>query len=135
MDCIFCKIAAGQLPAKIIYQDDNYLAFLDIAPVSRGHSLVIPKKHVADFSSLSDEAAGALAATVHKIALRLVSALGAGGYNLGLNNGQSAGQIVAHVHWHIIPRFGSDDLHLWTADPEEIQRLEDTYNELKSKIR
>src|SRR3989344_2330206 len=126
MDCIFCKIVDGQIPAKIIYQDNDYLAFLDISPVSQGHSLVIPKKHTVDFSSLTGAEAGALATTVLKVAKGIAQALGAAAYNLGLNNGQSAGQIVPHVHWHIIPRYPGDDLHLWPADAAESQRLDET---------
>lgn len=135
MNCIFCKIINKEIPAKVIYEDNNFLVFLDISPVSKGHALVVPKKHAADFSSLPDKEAGKFARLVHNIAPQLVSTLGADGYNLGLNNGPAAGQIIGHVHWHIIPRYVGDDLHLWGANSEAKELLEETFNKLQGKIK
>ena len=134
MDCLFCKIINKEIPAKIIYEDDNYLSFLDINPNTKGHTLVIPKKHTDTFNNLSDQEAGDLALKVHYIAQRLIKLLNTEHYNLGLNNGSNAGQIVNHVHWHIIPRYENDGLKHWGAKKEEIDILEETFNKLKGKI-
>jgi len=134
MNCLFCQIIKKEIPAHIIYEDDNYLSFLDINPNTKGHVLVIPKKHTPDFNSLTDEEAGSLAFQVHYIASRLSKALNTKNYNLGLNNGSQAGQIVNHVHWHIIPRYKDDGLKHWTSNKEERELLAETLKILKGKI-
>ena len=134
MNCLFCQIIKKEIPAHIIYEDDNYLSFLDINPNNKGHALVIPKKHTSDFNSLTDEEAGSLASQVHYIASRLSKALNTKDYNLGLNNGSQAGQIVNHVHWHIIPRYKDDGLKHWTSNKEERESLVETLKILKGKI-
>ena len=134
MDCLFCKIINKEIPSKVIYEDDNYLSFLDINPNTKGHILVIPKKHVKNFTELTEEQATELIKIVKKIAPKLVSILGVEDYNLALNNGSVAGQIIDHVHWHIIPRYKDDGLKHWGSNQEEIDRLEETFNKLKDKI-
>ena len=134
MNCLFCQIIKKEIPAHIIYEDNNYLSFLDINPNNKGHALVIPKKHTLDFNSLTDEEAGSLAFQVHYIASRLSKALNTKDYNLGLNNGSQAGQIVNHVHWHIIPRYKDDGLKHWTSNKEERESLAETLKILKGKI-
>ncbi|PIR06439.1 MAG: hypothetical protein COV55_04095 [Candidatus Komeilibacteria bacterium CG11_big_fil_rev_8_21_14_0_20_36_20] len=135
MDCLFCKIAHEKIAAQVVYEDDNHLAFLDINPVTKGHTLVIPKKHADNFSQLSNQEAKELAGKVHQIARPLVQALGAEGYNLGMNNGPVAGQIIDHVHWHIIPRYGNDNLHLWQRSDYEADLLDQTFEKLQGKIK
>jgi len=134
MDCLFCKIINKEIPSKVIYEDDNYLSFLDINPNTKGHALVVPKKHTESFNDLNDEEAGELASKVHYIAKRLVKELNTEDYNLGLNNGSIAGQIIDHVHWHIIPRYKDDGLKHWGSNQEEVDRLEETFNKLKDKV-
>lgn len=134
MDCLFCKIINKEIPANIIYEDDNYLSFLDINPNTKGHCLVIPKKHTESFNKLSDKEAGELASKVHYIANKLIKELNIKDYNLGLNNGSIAGQIINHVHWHIIPRYKNDGLKHWKSNKEEVDKLEETFNKLKDKI-
>ena len=107
-ECIFCKIIAGDIPCNRIYEDDAVLAFLDIHPVSDGHCLVIPKKHFAKLHECPAEVFEALGNCVGKIANAVVKAVGAEGYNALCNNGRAAGQLVDHVHFHVIPR-NSDD--------------------------
>lgn len=122
--CIFCKIAAKQLPSDIIYEDEDLVAFLDIRPISRGHTLVVPKAHVERYGDLSDAAASELARVLKVLAPRIMRAVGAQGFNLGLNNGSVAGQIISHVHWHIIPRYERDGLVHWpnrSADAGELR--------------
>ena len=107
-DCIFCKIVSGAIPCFKIYEDDLVLAFLDIGPVSDGHTLVIPKEHFADFDSCPGEVIGSVTTRIGVIAQAIVSAMGSDGYNVLCNNGRSAGQLVDHVHFHIIPRRTGD---------------------------
>lgn len=134
MDCIFCKIISGQIPAQIIAQNENYILLLDRQPNSQGHSLVIPKKHFDNFTALTDDQAADFARQVHSWAPQIVSILGASAYNLGLNNGAGAGQIVGHVHWHIIPRFEGDGLKAWEHNEFEASKLDETFALLKGKI-
>jgi histidine triad (HIT) family protein len=109
-DCVFCKIVAGDLPSSQLYEDDLVLSFLDIAPLAPGHSLVIPKNHYELYPEVPADEAAALAAAMLKIAPAVVASQGAEGFNLLLCNGAPAGQVVPHVHFHIIPRKTGDDL-------------------------
>ncbi len=104
MPCLFCKIIAKEIPAEIVFENDQVLAFLDIGPVSEGHTLVVPKRHAENLSSGSEEDAQSLIFAVHDLAPRILQAVGADGYNLGMNHGESAGQEVMHTHMHIMPR-------------------------------
>jgi histidine triad (HIT) family protein len=104
MQCLFCSIVSGEIPCQNVYEDENTFAFLDIGPVSEGHTLVVPKIHAADLASGSLEVAQQLMATVYRIAPAILKAVGADGYNLGMNHGESAGQDVFHTHLHIMPR-------------------------------
>ena len=108
-NCIFCKIVSGDIPAKIVYEDDFTIAFLDISPCAEGHTVVIPKKHFELFTDMDDEDAGNLFASVNKVANAVEKALNTDGSNIGLNNGKAAGQEVPHVHVHIIPRKEGDN--------------------------
>jgi histidine triad (HIT) family protein len=106
--CLFCQIARGERPSHIIYEGDGAVAFLDIFPCTPGHTLVIPRAHYATLSEMPPEEAGKLFRVAAMVAVRVQSALGAAGFNLGLNNGKAAGQEVFHVHVHIIPRYPHD---------------------------
>lgn len=106
--CIFCKIVAGEIPATKVYEDESVLAFLDIAPLSEGHTLLIPKEHAARLDDLSPEACSVLAATLPALGRAVSKAAEAQGYNVLNNNGPAAGQLVEHVHFHIIPRRTDD---------------------------
>lgn len=109
-DCVFCSIVAGELPSSKLYEDDLVLSFLDIAPLAPGHSLVIPKNHYEFYPEVPAGEASAVAAAMLKIAPAVVASQGAEGFNLLLANGSCAGQVVPHVHFHIIPRRPGDDL-------------------------
>ena len=113
MDCIFCKIAAGEIPGYKIYEADGTLAFLDIAPVNPGHVLVIPKKHYKNMEEIPDDELGAVMVAIKKIGRAIKNGLDATGYNINLNNDPIAGQIIPHLHFHIIPRRAGDGLKLW----------------------
>ena len=124
-DCIFCKMAAGEVPVAKIYEDDVVLAFLDIGPVSDGHTLVIPKQHCENLHSCPDELLGRLCSRLGKIAKAVAAAMNSDGYNLLCNNGRAAGQIVAHLHFHIIPRNTGDAVfNRWPAYKYQNGRIE-----------
>jgi len=107
-DCIFCKIVAGEVPCTKIYEDEVALAFLDIGPISDGHTLVIPKQHYDRLHDCPPELLGQVSHCLGKIAEATVTATDADGYNVLCNNGRAAGQLVNHVHFHIIPRNTGD---------------------------
>ena len=107
-DCIFCKIASGEIPAKKIYEDQKFLAILDVNPRAIGHCLIIPKKHATTLTDLPKEDAGPIFQIVQHLAKTITERLGAKGYNIGSNNGEAAGQAVPHLHLHIIPRYDTD---------------------------
>lgn len=104
-NCVFCAIAAGEIPCFKIYEDDFALAYLDINPFSEGHTLVIPKAHTQGLIDTPDETLAALVSTVKKVAGHLKVALGCEGFNILQNNGEAAGQTVMHIHFHVVPRY------------------------------
>ena len=116
-DCIFCKIVAGEISSHKVYEDDQFLAFLDINPVNPGHTLVIPKKHYANLEATPADTLQGLIVTVKKVAVAVVKGTAAEGFNIGLNNGRVAGQIVDHIHSHIMPRRAEDGHELWHGKP------------------
>ena len=116
-DCIFCKIVKGEIPCAKLYEDEQTLAFLDIAPVAPGHALVIPKVHCSDLFALPDAFGPAWLAAQKRVGRAVMAALGATGLNVQQNNGQSAGQVVFHAHIHLIPRREGDGLALWPGAP------------------
>ena len=108
-DCIFCQIVSGQIPSSKVYEDEEVLAFLDITQVTKGHTLVIPKKHYRNMLEMDAEAASSLFARVPKIAQQMREKLGASGVNIINNNEEAAGQTVFHTHVHLLPRFDATD--------------------------
>ncbi len=102
-DCIFCKIASGEAPARIVYEDEIYVAFLDAFPFSRGHTLVCPKKHGATIWDMREDEIAGLFRVASRVSRAVVSAVGADGFRFVQNNGEAANQVVAHVHVHVIP--------------------------------
>jgi histidine triad (HIT) family protein len=117
-DCIFCRIIAGSIPAAKIYEDDRILAFLDIGPIIKGHVLVIPKIHYDNLMETPDAVLASLSAGCRRIARALVAGLDADGINITQANGKSAGQVVPHIHFHVIPRFLRDGHH-WNWDAKQ----------------
>ena len=107
-NCVFCAIAAGEIPSFKIYEDDVALAYLDINPCSEGHVLVIPKDHHAGLLDAPDELLAAVVSRVKRVAAHLKEALPCDGFNILQNNGEAAGQSVFHVHFHIVPRHSRD---------------------------
>lgn len=107
-DCIFCRIVAGEVPATKVYEDTGTLAFLDIAPMASGHVLVIPKQHSTTITETSPSVLHQVIETVRRVAAAQVRGLSATGINVFQANGASAGQVVPHVHFHVIPRSGDE---------------------------
>ncbi len=111
-DCLFCKIVRGEIPCAKVYEDDYFLAFLDIGPIIKGHTLVIPKEHYATLPETPASLLAEMMSVVQRVAGAQMNALKADGTNIIQNNGRASGQLVDHVHFHIIPRFSSDG-HKW----------------------
>ena len=119
-DCIFCKIAAGDIPSATLYEDEDFRVILDLGPASKGHALILPKAHYANIYEITDELAGKAMVLAKKMAGVLTEALQCDGFNLVQNNGEPAGQTVFHFHMHLIPRYQGDQVGLlW--EPKELQ--------------
>lgn len=118
-DCLFCKIVSGEIPSHKVYEDDKFLAFLDINPVNLGHTLVIPKDHYETLFDTPDGVLSEILPIAKKIARVVMEVTGAGGFNLNQNNYSVAGQVVDHLHFHIVPRFEDDGLELWPGEQYE----------------
>lgn len=111
-DCIFCKIARGEIPAKKTYEDDNFIAFLDIHPKAEGHTILIPRKHFRNLLDMPTTIGNEILDAIKNIALDLIKQGKAEGFNLIMNNEPAAGQVVFHAHLHIIPRKKNDGLSM-----------------------
>lgn len=111
-NCIFCKIAAGEIPSATIYEDDDFRVILDIEPASKGHALILPKDHYANLYELSDELAAKALIVAKKVITKMTDIVGCDGYNVVQNNGVAAGQTVFHFHIHLIPRYKDDDVNI-----------------------
>ena len=135
---IFDRILDGEIPCHRVYEDDHVLAFLDIAPLSEGHTLVIPRQRVAQLHELSDDAAAALGRVLPRLCRAVMQATGATAYNVLQNNGSAAHQAVHHVHFHIIPRFADAGLDLgWKAgrlDGRQAQELAGSIREALGNV-
>lgn len=131
-ECIFCKIVKGELPTDKIYEDDLVLSTLDIKPVSPGHTLIIPKEHFNTILDLPEELLCEVMKRVHKIAKVVIKAVNASGFNMIVNSGRTAEQLIDHVHVHIIPRFKGDNIR-YTHPP--IQYLEGEKEKIMEKIK
>ena len=121
MDCIFCKIAKGEIPSKTIYEDEEFRVILDLGPATRGHALILPKEHADNLYELSDETAASAMKLAKKMALLMKEKLHCDGLNLLQNNGKTAGQTISHFHVHIIPRYEGDgqSINLVPGEPSQ----------------
>lgn len=123
-DCVFCKIIRGEIPCSKLYEDDQVLVLLDIAPFNFGHALVVPKDHHHSITTLPAEYHARLIEIASKVAVAQMRSLKAEGFNLVLNNGRCAGQEVPHVHLHVIPRF-VDDQPIFKASKKKYESIEE----------
>jgi histidine triad (HIT) family protein len=133
-DCIFCKIVAGELPATVIGEDERTISFMDIAPATRGHALVIPREHSADLLSIAAEDLAAVGLAAKRLATRVKQRLGADGVNLLNSCGAVAFQSVFHFHMHVIPRYEGDPLRLpWVPAEGDSEQIAAAAQELGSE--
>ena len=126
-NCIFCKLANGEIPTATLYEDEDFRVILDASPASKGHALILPKEHYANLYELDDEVAAKVLVLAKKMITKLTDLLGCDRYNIVQNNGEAAGQTVFHFHMHLIPRYKDDQVGLgWKmgeltdADKEDI---------------
>ncbi len=128
-NCIFCKIAKGEIPSNTIYEDDSFRVILDNGPATKGHALVLPKEHYADLFEIPEDVVGEAVKVAKKVASNMKDKLACDGLNLVQNNGEAAGQTVMHFHLHIIPRYADDGQHiLWkptSPSAEELVAIKD----------
>ena len=129
-NCIFCKIAAGEIPSNTIYEDDSFRVILDLGPATKGNDLVLTKNNYADLYEIPEDVLAEAAKVAKKVAGTMKEKLSCDGLNLVQNNGEAAGQTVMHFHLHIIPRYKDDGQHiLWkptSPSPEELTAIKDT---------
>lgn len=131
-NCIFCKIANGEIPSADVYEDEDFRVILDLGPASKGHALILPKTHAANLFELPDELAEKAIIVAKKVGAKLVEALGCDGLNVVQNNGEAAGQTVFHFHMHLIPRNNGDQVGV-TWNPGELS--DEDKEEILAKVR
>ena len=125
-NCIFCKIANGEIPSKTVYEDENFRAILDLSPAAKGHTLILPKNHYKNLFELPEETAAEVFAVAKKLGTQLVDKLHSDGLNIIQNNGEVAGQTVFHFHMHLIPRYKDDGQKItWEQGKPSQEELEE----------
>lgn len=133
--CIFCKIAAGEIPSATVYEDEDFRVILDLGPASRGHALILPKEHFKDICDVDEKTAAGILPLAARIGAAMKSGLGASGFNVVQNNGSSAGQTVFHLHVHVIPRYdGGPVMVSWTPGTTEQEALQQTAELLRREL-
>jgi histidine triad (HIT) family protein len=133
--CVFCAMVAGQIPVAKVYEDEAVLAFLDIGPLSDGHTLLIPKHHVARIHECEPELLAQVASRLGRVAGAIAGAMTSDGYNVLCNNGRAAGQVVDHLHFHIIPRRSGDGvLTEWPAYKYDKGKIEEVASRIREKL-
>lgn len=134
-NCIFCKIANGQIPSSSPYEDENFKVILDLSPASKGHALILPKEHFEGLDTLSDSYMTKILSLARRIGSAMKEALGATGYNVLQNNGESAGQTVMHYHMHIIPRYdGGPKMVTWEPGESTSEELAQIASMIQSRL-
>ena len=135
-DCLFCKIAAGEIPSYTIYEDEEFRAFLDIEPAGIGHSLIVPKQHASNFFELPEEQAAHAMLLAQRIARAMKETLPIDGHNVIQNNGEVAGQTVMHYHLHVIPRYqGVGGVTLWEKTEVSAEQMQEAAGQLAEKLK
>lgn len=130
-NCIFCKIANGEIPSQTLYEDDKFRVILDLGPATKGHALILPKEHHANLYELPEELAGEAMKLAKKMVAQMTERLGCEGFNLIQNNGDMAGQTVFHFHMHMIPRYQADGQKIgWKPLEVSQEELEQVKNEI-----
>lgn len=134
MDCIFCKIINNDIPSYKIYEDDQVVAFLDILPISPGHTIIVSKQHVADVEELSESDFAAMSVVAKKIGKAVMDGLGVKGYSIFLDNKSAANQHVPHIHFHLVPRAEGDGLERWPQSGYSDGEAEDCLTRIQDKL-
>lgn len=132
-NCIFCKITAGEIPSKTIYEDEEFRVILDISPAAKGHALIIPKEHYANIYEIPEDVAARVMILAKKLAAHMTEVLKCDGFNIVQNNGEVAGQTVFHFHMHLIPRYendGNEEKLCWNHLELSQEELEEIYQKL-----
>lgn len=124
-NCIFCKIANGEIPSKTVYEDERFRVILDISPASKGHAIILVKNHAANVFELPEEDAAAIYVVAKKVATSMKKVLNCDGVNILQNNGEVAGQTVFHLHMHVIPRYKDDKVQITWKQGEETDVISD----------
>lgn len=131
-NCIFCKIAAGEIPSATLYEDEDFRVILDLSPASKGHALILPKEHYRNLFDLDDALAAKVLVLAKKMTVKLKDVLGCDGYNIVQNNEEAAGQTVFHFHMHLIPRYQGDKVGLgWNMGKLTEEDKAEILNKLK----
>ncbi len=129
-NCIFCKIANGEIPSRTLYEDNDFRVILDLAPATKGHALILPKNHYKNLYEIEEETAAKVMPLAKKMAVEITQKLGCDGFNLMQNNNEIAGQTVFHFHMHLIPRYNNDNQNLvmkpQQATDEELDAVRET---------
>ena len=134
-NCIFCKIANGEISSATVYEDGNFRVILDMGPASKGHALLIPKEHFKDLCELDDSVAEKVLPVCRKVGEAMKKSLGCAGFNLVQNNGRSAGQTVFHFHVHVIPRYeGGPDMVSWESGKPTADEMARTAEQIREAL-
>lgn len=131
-DCIFCKIANGEIPGATLYEDEDFRVILDLGPASKGHALILPKAHASNIYELPEELAAKAMVLAKRMATKMTEALSCDGFNIVQNNGEVAGQTVFHFHMHLIPRYKGDQVGI-TWKPGKL--TDEVKEEILSKMK
>jgi len=134
MNCIFCKIVKGEIPSYKIYENSRILAFLDIAPVNKGHALIIPKDHYENIYDIPENLLKEMISAVKKISMAIKKSVDADGISIAQSNESSAGQVVPHLHFHIMPRFRNDGLKLWPQGSYDEGEMQEYMDKIKREV-
>lgn len=136
-NCIFCKLASGEIPTNTIYEDEQFRVILDAAPASKGHALILPKEHYANLYEIDEEVAGNAMKLAKRLVIKMTDALKCDGFNLVQNNGEVAGQTVFHFHLHLIPRYKgmkNDDILTWNHENFTEEEMKEICEHLKKEL-
>ena len=131
-DCIFCKIANGEIPSRTLFEDERFRVILDLGPAAQGHALILPKDHYDDLFEIPEDTAADVMRLAKRMAARVSAALSADGFNLVQNNGEAAGQTVRHFHMHLIPRYKGDGQSIgWVPGEPSAEELDEVLRRIK----
>ncbi|MFA5187896.1 MAG: HIT family protein [Patescibacteria group bacterium] len=134
-DCLFCQIVAGEVPSINVAESESCIAILDTNPVNPGHTLIIPKKHSINMLDADEETLKDMIVFTKRVAQAILNGLGYDAFNLELNNGRIAGQIIPHLHWHIVPRIAEDGLTHWPGKKYKAGEAEEIAEKIRADLK